>query len=282
MWPAAGSIKRHFLVAGSPIDLAVVRMVFFASVLPLAYSATPRQMAGLPDELITMPSGASWIYRLVPPSEALARGGAIVMAVTAVAAMIGWRARPAAAIWAVTATWVLGIPSLFGKVDHGNHLVWFAFLLAGSPCADVLSLGALRRGARSLTPQVRYGLPIRIWWLVLGFIYLFPGLGKVADQGLAWASPGNLRPIIHGQWAAVPGYEPIARIDNWPAVLVAMGLVTIIFELGFVVAVFSRFRLLALAAGVAFHLGTYVMLDISFSSLLVAYVALGAVGRRGR
>lgn len=79
------------------------------------------------------------------------------MAVSALAAMVGFRARTAAGIWAVLAVWTLGIPNLYGKVDHYHHLVWFAVLLASSPCADALSLDRARRRAPNPTVHVRYG-----------------------------------------------------------------------------------------------------------------------------
>ncbi len=267
-------MRRHLAVPSSPIDLAVLRIAFFVLVLPEGLSRVPARMADLPEPLRNPPTLASWIYDLLPPDAGLARAGGIVMVLSAVAGLFGWHARWAAAVWAVTATWVIGISNLFGKVDHVHHLVWLALLLAASPCADALSLDALRARRALPEPAVRYGLPIRIWWLLLGGIYFFAGAWKLVRQGPMWASPGNLRPLLYEQWAVADRFVPPLRIDHWPLVLVAVGVGTLLFELGFIVLVFSRFRWLAGVGGVAFHVGTLAFLDISFTSLLVLYVAL--------
>lgn len=270
----ANRIRAALLVPGSAIDLALLRIVFFAMAVPIGVSKLPAQMAELPDELRTIPSGAGWLYDLLPPDGSLARVASIVLLVAALAALFGWHARAAATVWVLTAVWAFGIPNLFGKVDHNHHILWFAALLAASPCADVLSLDAVRRRRAALAaPAVRYGLPVRVWWLLIGLVYFFPGLWKVAAQGLGWASPANLRVLLHAQWAAVDGFVPPFRIDDQPVLLVLVGLGTLAFELGFVFLVFTRLRPVAVVCGLSFHLGTYLLLDISFTSLVISYVA---------
>ena len=54
-------------------------------------------------------------------------------------------------------------------------------------------------------------------------------------------------------------------------VLRLAGTFTLVFELGFVVVVFTRFRPIAAVAGMLFHLGTYAMIGISFFPLLLLY-----------
>jgi hypothetical protein len=229
-------------------------------------------MAELPAELIEFPAGIGWLYELLPPNATAARVGALVMVLAALCAAVGYRARPAAAVWCILAVWVWGIPNLYGKVDHNHHVLWFAALLAASPCADALALGAGRR-TPPVMESVRYGFPIRVWWALIAIVYFFAGLPKLLQDGFAWASPDNLRPLLHTQWAVVEGFQPLFRIDELPLLLWAMGLGTILFEMGFIFLVFTRLRPLAVAAGIAFHLSTYAFLDISFTSLLVCYAA---------
>jgi vitamin K-dependent gamma-carboxylase-like protein len=266
------AVRRLFVVEGSPIDLAVIRVVFFTVALFASVDRLPEVMAGLPSPLRTMPAGSGWLFHVLPPSAALARVGTLVLVVAALAALLGWHARAAAATWAIAGVWVLGVPQLYGKVDHHQHLIWLAALLAASPCADVLSLDALRRRARPPDPAVRYGLPIRVSWLLVGLIYFFAGFWKLATQGPSWASPTNLRLLLHFQWAAGDGFVPLARLDRWPVVLVCMGVGTLVFELAFVFVVFTRRRPWAVATGLAFHLGTFAFLDISFTTLMASYV----------
>lgn len=271
--PLTRLAKRALLVPGSPIDLAVVRVVFFAYAFTISASRLPEQMAALPEPLRLMPTGAAWLYALVPVNANAARIGSLVMVATSILGLLGVRARVAALVWAVMALYVMGIPHLFGKVNHDHHVLWFALLLAASPCADALSLDAIRSRARTPDAAVRYGFPLRVWWLLIGLLYFFPGLWKLLTQGLGWASPANLRPLLHGQWAAVDDFEPLIALDHWPAVLIAIGVGTIVFELGFVVAVFTRLRPFAVAAGIGFHVATLILLNIGFTSLVLAYVA---------
>jgi hypothetical protein len=220
-----------------------------------------------------MPAGIGWLYAVLPPSAPLARAGTILMVATALAALVGWHARIAAAMWAAVGVWILGVPQLYGKVDHSHHFIWFAALLAASPCADVLSIDALKRRCSGAGPAVRYGFPVRVWWLLIGLIYFFAGFWKLAAQGLGWASPANMRPLLHLQWIAAEHFVPGARIDRWPLAMVAMGVGTLVFELGFVFGVFTRWRPWAVAAGLTFHVGTFLFLGISFTTLMAAYVA---------
>src|SRR5262249_50715778 len=103
---------------------------------------------------------------------------------------------------AVTSLYALGIPQLYGKVDHYHHLVWLALLLAASPCADALSLDA--RGRLTPPRSVRYGFPLRVAWLLIGACYLFPGLAKLGEWRI-WLAPHNLRGLLWVQQLAAGG-----------------------------------------------------------------------------
>lgn len=271
-------IEPRFLVRGHPAHLAAIRIALFTFLLARSFEREPRDMATLPEALRNVPTGAGWLFTLLPPNDQLAYAGSALMAAAALAAVVGWHGRIAAAAWALAAVWVHGIPNLYGKVDHNHHLIWFAALLAATRCTDALSFDARRarlRGEPSPEPHVRYGFPVRVWWLLMGLIYLFPGLAKVAAQGLGWASPTNIEARLHSKWTSVdPAIEPLMPIDDWPLAMVGMGLFTLVFEIAFIVVVFTRFRRLAVVAGVVFHLGTYLFLDIAFPSLLVCYLAL--------
>jgi hypothetical protein len=269
--PPSQMLRRAFLVPASPVPLAVTRIVFFGLAFTASTTRLPAEMADLPDGLVESPTGSAWLYSVLPPDATLARLGGLVMVVAALAAAVGYRARLAAAVWCGLGIWVWGIPNLFGKVDHNHHMLWFAALLAASPCADVLAPGSGRRAR--VDASVRYGFPIRVWWALIAVIYLFAGVPKLLNDGPGWASPENLRPLLHMQWAVVDGFEPLFRVDRYPLLLWAIGLGTLLFELAFVALVFTRARPFAVAAGVVFHLSTYALLDISFTSLLVSYVA---------
>jgi hypothetical protein len=174
---------------------------------------------------------------------------------------------------AVSSLYVLGIPQMYGKVDHYHHLVWLAVLLACSPCGDALSVDS--RAKPSPPRSVRYGFPLRIAWILIGACYLFPGLAKLGEWR-TWLDPHNLRGLLWvQQWAAGGGISP----PSWA--FGAMAAATIVFEVGFIFAVFSRrLRPWALVVGLSFHFATYLTMRISFWSLMICYVAFVDWSRR--
>jgi hypothetical protein len=163
--------------------------------------------------------------------------------------------------------YLLGIPQLLGTVRHYHHLVWFAALLAASPSGDALSLDALlgaRRG-RPIAPRppIAYALPLRFAWVLVACVYFFPGLWKWRAAGWQWALSDNLRNQMRWKWLQY----------NWPGLCRAAALATMIFEVGFPLALpFRRLRAAAVTTAIGFHLATAALMRISFPSLWLTYV----------
>jgi hypothetical protein len=193
--------------------------------------------------------------------------------IACILAMVGIRGRAAAWVAAVLGVYAGAIPNLYGKVDHGHHLVVLAFVVAASPCWDALAVDAI--GRRKTTRSPRYGFPVRVAWLVVGIAYLFPGLAKLSSFR-HWLTAENMRGLIDvQQWAYGSGPFVPERL-LYPA---ALG--TIVFEIGFIFFVFNRrLRPFALLAGLAFHLSTWVVLGINFWPLWVLYLTFVDWGPR--
>src|SRR5262249_38810762 len=120
--------------------------------------------------------------------------------------------------------------------------------------------------------SIAYALPLRFVWLLIGVSYLMPGLAKLA-AGPQWVFSDNLANLMHGFWLT-KGFTPALRIDRYPLLIRSAAAATVIFEVGFLPALFfPRLRRLAVAGGVAFHLLTMIYLHIAFYGLLVCYVA---------
>jgi hypothetical protein len=178
-----------------------------------------------------------------------------------------------------------GVPNFYGKVDHDHHLVWFAAILAFSPCGDFLAVDAALaawRGAdrKSTHPSLRskaYALPLRFVMLLMGVIYFFPGFWKLWQSGFDWFLTGNLPRQLHLFWLwSFDGFWlPSFRIDrHFSLCRIAAG-ATILFELTFVFLMFDkRLRVVAALGGLIFHGATNWLMRISFLSLQVCYVAL--------
>ena len=142
-------------------------------------------------------------------------------------------------------------------------------VLAVSPCGDALSFDRLWRragGEPAPGPSAAYTLPVRLCWLLLGTIYLFPGLWKVWEGGDLWITGEKLRWELLGKWGQQRGrFEPPLRIDLYPWLLRILGTGTLVFEVGFLPALFwRRTRIVAAFSAVAFHIGVRLFLGIRF------------------
>jgi hypothetical protein len=259
-------IHRTFWVPAAAVNLAVVRIAVFSSLSVMALQAHVVEFARVPDDLIVAPPQLGRVLVALPRSPGIATVALWLLVATCVAAAVGWRVRCTALAASVLSFYVLGIPQLYGKVDHYHHLVWLALLLACSPCADRLAVDSRHREAPP--SSVRYGFPLRVSWLLIGLCYFFPGLAKLAEAP-TWLSTANLRRLLDlQQWAAHGG------LGVPSGMLLPLAVGTLVFELGFVFGVFSRrWRPWFLVAGLLFHLGTFATMHILFWNLWILYVS---------
>lgn len=293
-------IARYLRSESGPYSLAVFRVVLFVVVLRMTLTLWPRVVAyaALPRTSVVPPWKLRRVLSVTPFSPGLARAAGVVLVIACVCGILGLFARSAAAVAVVTGIYFLGIPGFFGKVDHGAHVLWFAALLAVSPCADVLSVDGARRAWRRADtgavdpppPSRHYGLPLRLVWLLIGAIYLFPGIAKVRSlPGIDWAWSDNLANIAFAKWLENDRLPAFASfVESNPGVLRVVAVGALVFEIGFVVALFWRTsRVAFVAAGLTFHVMARYVLLIDFWPLYWLYVVfvpweavLGWVGAR--
>jgi hypothetical protein len=260
----------------SPLPLALLRIAVGLIVL---FSSEP-QMAldlarGSPN-LWFPPHGLSalrplfgWLAPHVPVVVMVLRASAIL---TVLGLWTRW------SLFALIASFLVlfGGAQFTGTVLHDMHLLWFLLLLWVSPCDQAWSLDGWQRG------QLRVGNASREAWLgiavarvLLGLVYLFPGLHKLKTSGLAWAFSDNLRNQLHLKWFQAGGSIPWPRIDQYPELLRAGGALVLVFEISFVFLIFFRHgRRIAAIGGLLFHFFTQYFLYIPFMSLWLCYVVL--------
>ncbi len=261
-------------------NLAVLRIATFTTLLVVPAGREEFLVhLGLPDALRFPPGGLGSLVAAVTPSPEFGR--TVLFGWIAVVAMAaaGFLTRFSTVAAALLSILVLGVPQIHGKVNHAHHLVWFAMLLAASPCADAWSFDAwIRRGhGRRGVParDRRYGIPLRFAWLLLGMVYLFPGFWKLWTGGIDWITSDHLRNQIWLQWTTHGDWRPAVDPTGWPWLLRVGALGTILFELSFVFLVFDRrTRPLALAMGLLFHNATWFTIHIGFVSLQICYLCL--------
>ena len=290
------TLVQFFRREDHALNLAVLRIVVFLLLLT-GYGAKASWYAGLPEELRFPPAGLGrladlGLEELLYFSPAQVEIAYAVFFFFCVTGLLGLFSRTSALVVVVLSVFPLAAPEFFGKVNHGfHHVLWFAALLSVSRCGDALALDAVihawRRpalAAQFRRPSRAYGLPFCFVWLSIGVLYFFPGFWKAWLGGSDWVFGHQLEFIMHNRWFQLQPWSPPFRIDEYPLLYRLLGLATLVFELFFILLLFTpRTRLLAAATGLGFHAGTYAFMRISFYPLMACYVAFfdwQAIARR--
>lgn len=187
---------------------------------------------------------------------------------------------------------------LLRSFTHFNHdempAAYVLCVLAFTPCGDALSLDAWRARRRGLVPAAAedallYGYPILLMRLLLAWSYFSSGLIKLRVAGLGYLNADNLPALavansldnLHDTHFRLGLWLPQWREFTPPFVALVL-----LWELLFPLAVFSRrARYVILTAGVLFHLGTLVFMNIFFPyhlALYLVFIDWPAVVRRLR
>lgn len=280
-------IREFFSQEGSAFNLAVFRIIFYSTTIPLIILTTlsegaVERYAALPKELLDPPTGAGLFARHVPISTTLVQWSYVILLISAALAAIGFLTRLASITFLVSGAYFLTIPQLYGKVSHYHIILWVAAVLAVSRTADVWSVDSLLRARRDArrgrallpSPSRAYSRPLRMTWLFLALTYLGPGFWKYRDTGFEWARPTNMRGILYNKWYELGGWQPVLPVDKSDFLLTAGALLTMFFELGFVVLIWNRYsRILAACLGIFFHQMTYLTMKIGFWPQQVLYLS---------
>ncbi|HMI90041.1 MAG TPA: HTTM domain-containing protein [Polyangiales bacterium] len=269
----SSALREFFLAPSQPQNLGLLRIVLFAALAWVGLQTNAVWWASQPATLRVMPPGWQWLAGLLPINATVASGARFLVVAFGVCAAVGLGTRITSKVAAIAALYLLGVPSFFGKILHSDHaLVMMTLVLAAAPCGDALSLDRLwlrRRGRPEPQMSDAYTLPVRLCWLLLGTIYLFPGIWKVWEAGDLWLSGERLLWELQDEWGQRKGFVPPARIDQHPWLLKLLGTATLIFEVGFFFALFQKqARIVAALSAVAFHVGVRLFLGIRFYEYL--------------
>ena len=270
-------VSNFFSETTHPVNLGVFRIVLFAALI--FYVDVPQviQFSGFPSELRVAPIGIGWLIDILPITPAWATVATYLFLLACISALLGFFPRTSAAFSVILGFYVLGIPQFFGKIDHYHHLLWFAAILAASPCGDALSIDSFiasrkRTPGTPLGPSLSYALPLKFVMLLMGTIYFFAGVWKYVIGGFEWAAGDTMRYMLYAQWFRLD-WMPAFRIDHYPLLYMSAGIGVMIFELGFLILIlFPHFRKFAVIAGILFHLSVYLFAHINFWTLAVCYV----------
>jgi len=250
-----------------PQSLALYR-VLYAGFLLFAAMPDASWLVGLPDALFDPPPGPFRLFHGFPSAVCL-QGMMLVLSLSAVALLLGYRTAWSAAVSGLALLGLIGFEYSFGKTDHNRHML----------IAVPLALAASAWGGRlaSSPARDRGELARRDWALtllayVLALFFLGSAVPKIAG---GWLAPGTqmLRQIS----ATASGGWGMALAAHGPGWLWELGDVgAVAFEAGFVLATLLfglRGTRVYCALSVLFHLANVVLLRIDFSEQLVVYGA---------
>lgn len=272
-----------FFTAGAhPFHLALFRIVVFSL---LFIRGNLNQVVQLDSASLVSLPGWGWVLPYLPLGFILdpdvMETSRRLFQICCIAGIVGFHTRMAAVGAAVLGLYVLGVPQFFAKISHYHFLWWFAVLLACSPSGDALSVDAVRQAWRSGTQGIplqvarRYSLPLQFALLLLGVAYFFPGFWKLAVNGPEWALSDNLKFKMRYIWFVQGGWLPFFRLDLYPFLYQTGGLLTILFEMGFVIgALHPRTRMFSVVGATVFHLSNRLFLNVGFPFMVaVVYAA---------
>jgi predicted DCC family thiol-disulfide oxidoreductase YuxK len=165
---------------------------------------------------------------------------------------IGLFTRVSTAISFILGAYLLGLSNNFGKIHHLDQLLLFAFMvMAFSRCGDAWSVDALIRKAQTRTPEAldlalsgEYTWPVHLIWAISAMVYVEAGASKLRHSGVAWITTATMQNYLLQGYYHVSDSEPLTTWGlffartHWLAS--ALAATSILFEVGIVVALFSR------------------------------------------
>jgi len=230
-------LKNFFSAKTHPINLSIFRIVVFGYLF-LWNLDFVSFFSELPRELMFPPKGLSWISLHIPLNNKITDTLIPIFKLFCFLSMIGLYTKSSSTIAILLGIYLLGIPQLFGKVNHYHHLIWFAILLSTSRCEDGFSVDQLIKKKKRCHPPFResiiYALPIRFSWVLMGYLYFSSGFWKWWLTGVDFSFSNNLINHIYIKWMDNPEWNPIFKIDRFPWLYQWGGFTVMIFELIFI------------------------------------------------
>jgi hypothetical protein len=203
-----------------------------------------------------------------------------VLVISLALALVGSFTRPALWIAAPLYLWWWATYYSFGAVHHGRIPVVVAlFVLAAGPSGRAYSVDSLRTrrrvarlGAPSPTAEQRdelAGWALRVMMVVVVAAYLLAAFSKLWVTGPGWVRGGALEAVMIKN-----GTPPAMLLVRHIWLVYGMAALTLVLESTAWLLFFrGRIRDAYVVAAVLFHIGTLLVLNISFLGLVLAYLA---------
>jgi|GEM_PF-4660114 len=267
-------VTSFFALRSHPINLSVLRIaVYFILVSGSFYSLAITTHA-LGAESLIPPFGWGFLESIPYPNQTFVYLITGIFFVSNVFSLLGIYTRISIQISTITGFIVLGIPQMFGKINH-YHILWHIMLMmCFAKNSNYLSIDRLLfKKDFGESDYKEAGIIVNSALIFIGIAYFFPGLWKFVFSGLEWALSDNLKYKLHAKWIELDGWKPFLRIDRYPLIYQSSALITLIFELSFLFAIFSK-RLIYIYGiiGLSFHLMVALTMKIFFGPVIILYV----------
>ncbi len=270
----AAAFERALIQPAQPLAALRIAVALIILVSPELWRAA--ELARNPFVLDVIPQGLGWLAGWsVSPGMVRVLQGCVLL--SGASAALGYWSRLSMCVLTLSGALVFSFSQRAGAVFHDMHVFWLGALLSVSRCGDACALDA--RGKPGASASLRYGLPAALARLLLGFVYLFPGLCNLQLMRLTGrGAVADLIAQLHAGWFLV-GRVPPLRVDHFPMSCVVGAWLVIAFQLSFVVlAQCRKTRWLAVAVGLAFHFGCAALLFGYGFNLWPCYVVLLPLG----
>lgn len=265
------SIHDFFFAEEVPYGAALVRiLVPLVASIPM-WMRLPRVRElytsdGVPTQIFEL-FGEGAVLPVFAPEVAIPLYG--VMLFCLACSVVGFKTR-----------WSLGIATVlfayFNPLDAISTLTKYSviashmlLLLTFSHAGEVWSVDAWlkkrRQGIPSMVPRAFPVWPVRLMQILFAYIYFGAGITKIQTQ--EFFSGEQMRYWMLSNW----NYDnPVGEwMAMWSPILLFSAYITVLWETMFAVLVWRpRMRLIVLAIGAAFHLGTWVLLGLRIFPLL--------------
>lgn len=268
-----------------PLNLGLCRVLFFGVFFWFYSNESARDFSGVSADF-WRPIWLFETFNLPVFSVGVLAVFVVVWKVSMALSCIGLFTRLSTILAFVSGTYLLALPQNFGKSSHAHTIVVVVLgIMALSRCGDGFSVDRLIRKARQRNnPEVQrplmsgeYTWPVRAAWLALALIYFAAGVSKLRNSGLDWIFSDNMatllisRNYMMNQQGQLMDWGFYIAQYSWIPVLMAAA--TVVFEIGYPVALFSvRSRFVIIPTILLFHIGNGLLVGPKFYQYMICNV----------
>jgi hypothetical protein len=278
------AFRRRFVPDASPAALAGIRIWTCCTLLGYVIVSDLPATARLPREMLAVSAGRSALLHRIPSFSSLQESETVLAAFSAITALslaagaAGLLTRVTVPLGALCSFVYVGI---FWDYTYFYHqcLIGMYVLAAVSltPCGDAWSADAwLRKRAGKAAverPAEVYAWSRYLCWTALALPYFFAGLSKLRNGGWMWWDPLNLRGKVYRDSLQKGIFDPPLGLELFGApdwMFGAIGVVTLILEVGFFLVLFSpRARRILPLGALSMHLGIFALQNFIFVDALL-------------